>query len=132
MRYRCGRNHRSALKHFQFRKLHNKKHRKHGSQRLINSRNTGFNRHHRRCKSNGGTWEPRNISVVPIRDHQLWHAMFRNAKPEEICAIINSTWIEEDWFFTCQRRGENGGQSSTGGSLSAPDSSPQAQPAGSR
>jgi hypothetical protein len=60
-------------------------------------------RHHRHPRSRGGTSHPGNISYVPVIKHQLWHEMFGNMTPEEICDRINSVWIPSNYRFTCKR-----------------------------
>ena len=63
------------------------------------------NRHHRLPQSRGGLSEPRNISFVPIVQHRLWHQMFGNMLPEEICARINAVWIPDNYSFVCIKKG---------------------------
>ena len=58
-----------------------------------------YNRHHRKPKSRGGGNSQRNISVVPIVQHQAWHTLFANQTAEEIAETINQTWLDPDYKF---------------------------------
>jgi hypothetical protein len=62
------------------------------------------NKHHRKCKSRGGSDDATNISVVTMDKHVLWHAMFGNMTPPEIANEINNVWIDPSFEFVCQRR----------------------------
>lgn len=64
----------------------------------------GYSRHHRRCRSKGGTNHPSNISVVKNNQHRAYHVLFGNKDPEEIAEILNVTWISPDCYFICVRR----------------------------
>ena len=68
----------------------------------------GKNRHHRKPKSRGGGNNERNISVVPIIQHQAWHTMFNNMQAQQIVDKINRTWIDPDYKLVLVRRVENG------------------------
>lgn len=62
------------------------------------------NVHHRRCRSNGGSSNPRNLSVVNIKQHESWHCLFVNYLPEKIAQIINEIWLDPDYEFVCQKK----------------------------
>lgn len=66
-----------------------------------------YSKHHRKCRSNGGDDSSRNISVVDQDRHNLWHAMFRNMKPEEIFREINDVWLPPDYEIILRRNNEN-------------------------
>lgn len=63
-----------------------------------------FSRHHRRCRSHGGSSEPDNISIVDQYRHNFWHAMFRNMTPEQIFDEINEVWIDPAYQIILKRR----------------------------
>lgn len=65
---------------------------------------SALSRHHRKCKTNGGTNSSRNISVVPVVQHQAWHTLFQNYKAEKIAEIITETWCDPDYYFVAKRR----------------------------
>lgn len=54
----------------------------------------GKDRHHRRCKSNGGTNTPNNISIVERAKHTAFHTLFGNKDVEGIAETLNRTWID--------------------------------------
>ncbi len=55
--------------------------------------------HHRKPRSNGGTDEERNLSIVLRRKHVAWHMLFGNGSPQEIAAEINKVWLDPDFKF---------------------------------
>ena len=57
----------------------------------------GMSRHHRKPRSIGGTDEPRNVSVIQTRKHELWHALFQNLDAEEIFFQINELFLDPDY-----------------------------------
>ena len=63
-----------------------------------------YTRHHLVCKSNGGSDDPANISIVPRHLHAAWHANFSNMKPETIARVINDRWISKEYMFVCVPR----------------------------
>lgn len=64
----------------------------------------GKTRHHRKCKSNGGTFTKRNISRVDSTLHQAFHKLFVNADTFGIAQILNDTWIDPDYILIVKRR----------------------------
>lgn len=56
-----------------------------------------MDKHHRMCRSNGGSNKPDNISLVPSHQHRAWHTLFANLLPPQIAEIINKTWISREW-----------------------------------
>ena len=60
--------------------------------------------HHRQCRSNGGADTEDNKSYVMAFLHRSWHNLFRNLHPEEICEIINETWLPKSYRFTCHKK----------------------------
>lgn len=61
-------------------------------------------RHHRKCKSNGGTYARRNISKVKPTQHQAFHTLFANADTYRIAEILNETWIDTEYFLVVRKR----------------------------
>jgi hypothetical protein len=61
-------------------------------------------RHHRKCKSHGGSGKPSNISHVPESKHIAWHTLFYNLKPEQIADLLSKVWIDPDYVMVAQRR----------------------------
>lgn len=62
-----------------------------------------YSRHHRRCRSNGGSDHESNISIVPKHLHQCWHALFSNHTPETIAAIITERWLDPAYVMKVER-----------------------------
>ena len=65
-----------------------------------------FERHHRKCVSNGIDNRESNISLVSKKSHIHWHALFQNMEPQEIASLINSVWISKDYTFVCIKKKE--------------------------
>lgn len=68
------------------------------------SKNPHDSVHHRKCRSNGGSNDERNKSLVTSVSHQAWHTLFGNSQPETIVQIINKTWLDPDWEVVVRRR----------------------------
>lgn len=60
-----------------------------------------YNRHHLVPRSNGGTDDPENISVVPRHLHKAWHLLFSNMSPTDIANAINDKWISKEYKLVC-------------------------------
>lgn len=60
--------------------------------------------HHRKCRSNGGTDDPKNLIRVPTHFHRAWHLLFKNFKAEVIADIINSIWLDPEYEFVVRKR----------------------------
>lgn len=58
-------------------------------------------RHHRRCKSNGGTNEASNISMVTEEQHRAYHLLFKNHPPQVVASILTHTWIDSRFKLVC-------------------------------
>jgi hypothetical protein len=61
-------------------------------------------RHHRKCRSLGGSDHKRNISLVPPAQHRAWHTLFENMTPEMIAFTINEIWLDPDYEFVVRKR----------------------------
>ena len=77
-----------------------------------------YSRHHRQCRSNNGTNDDSNISIVDQKRHRLWHSLFENLKPEEIFREINEIWLPPDYEIILVRRNNENRKSSLPRSLS--------------
>ena len=55
------------------------------------------NRHHKKCRSNGGNTSNRNCVRVDAKRHYFWHALFGNMTGEEIAQEINKLWLDGDY-----------------------------------
>ena len=66
------------------------------------------NKHHRKCRSNGGTQGTykgeKFIVWVDAKKHTLWHLLFNNNSPEQIIDEINRQWIDPRFEITLKRR----------------------------
>lgn len=51
-------------------------------------------KHHKKCRSNGGGDEPKNLSFVSQKQHQSWHYLFQNWEAERIAKDINERWMD--------------------------------------
>jgi hypothetical protein len=63
----------------------------------------GYNRHHRRPRSRGGSDDEINVSVVDIKQHASWHNLFSNLDPHTIADIISQRWLDPEFRFVCVR-----------------------------
>ena len=63
-----------------------------------------LSKHHRKCRSNGGSNAASNISFVTVEAHRAWHFLFQNKTPEEIAKIINEVWIESSVQFVVVKK----------------------------
>lgn len=63
-----------------------------------------YTRHHRKCKSHGGSDLPSNISMVTESQHCAWHTLFENKSVEEIVELLNDVWIDPYYKITYERR----------------------------
>lgn len=61
-------------------------------------------KHHRKCRSNGGKSNKRNISYLEHEIHQAWHLIFANRTPEEIADILTRRFIDPDYFIVAIKR----------------------------
>jgi len=61
-------------------------------------------RHHRKPRSEKLNNDPTNISVVPEKQHNAWHSLFYDFKPERIVSIINNVWLDPDYKFFVYRK----------------------------
>ena len=59
------------------------------------------NLHHRLPKSTGGSEEPINLAVVTIAKHRSYHHLFDTLPPEDVCIILNQTWIDPSKKLIC-------------------------------
>jgi len=62
------------------------------------------NKHHRKCKSNGGTNSKENISMVKMTEHRAFHFLFRNCNAYGIAEILNKTWIDPDYEIIVRKK----------------------------
>lgn len=58
-----------------------------------------YNRHHRRCRTNGGSDHEENISIVEEDKHKAFHCLFGTCHPVEIARILTETWIDREWII---------------------------------
>ena len=61
-------------------------------------------RHHRLCKSHGGTGCAKNISLVPEHKHRAFHLIFGNMKPAQIAKCLSDVWVDADYQLVAIRR----------------------------
>lgn len=54
----------------------------------------GESRHHKLCRSLGGTNDESNISVVTQTHHNCYHILFSNYSVQTIASILNEKWID--------------------------------------
>ena len=63
-----------------------------------------LSRHHRKCRSHGGTNHPTNISVVPQSQHRAFHTVFGNRTPHEIAEYLSNVWIDPTYKLVVVKR----------------------------
>lgn len=57
-------------------------------------RDKTLTKHHRKCKSLGGSDQESNISIVPHDMHVAFHKLFGNATAGQIARMLNNIWID--------------------------------------
>ena len=54
-----------------------------------------YNVHHRLPRSRGGVDTPQNRSIVPVRLHEAYNALFgSNPTAQEVASILSAVWID--------------------------------------
>lgn len=61
-------------------------------------------RHHRRCRSRGGSSRPENISIVARKYHEAWHVLTENRHPIDIARMLTEVYIDPEWMLIPVRR----------------------------
>jgi hypothetical protein len=61
-------------------------------------------KHHRRCRSNGGSNAKSNLSFVKSNQHRAYHLLFQNFQAPRIAQLLNEVWIDPDWELVARRR----------------------------
>lgn len=56
-----------------------------------------YEKHHKKCTSNGGDNSKDNVSWVSRARHQAWHILTGNTHPEEIAEVINRDFLDPDY-----------------------------------
>jgi hypothetical protein len=68
-------------------------------------------KHHRKCRSNGGSNAQSNIAYVGENEHRAWHLLFfKNYTAHKIAEIINEHWIDPQFEVVVAIRGEKNKQ----------------------
>lgn len=65
---------------------------------------SNLSKHHKKCKSNGGGSDRKNLSFVQRKAHTHWHALFQNLEAERIAELINKTWLDPEWELVARRK----------------------------
>ena len=63
-----------------------------------------YDRHHRKCRSNGGTNEARNISIVEQSKHRAYHTLFQNMTPHEVARLLTEVWVDPDFEIIARKK----------------------------
>lgn len=66
--------------------------------------NQELTKHHRKCKKNGGSDNPKNISMLPRIKHEAWHTLTGHMHPEDIAVLFNSHFLDPDYQFICVKK----------------------------
>jgi len=56
-------------------------------------------KHHRKCRANGGTDDPENISMLPEKYHVAWHTLFKTYDAHSIARLINKFYLDPAFEF---------------------------------
>jgi hypothetical protein len=70
----------------------------------VSNKRRQHNWHHRKPLSLGGTSKAINLSHVRVSHHLAWHVLFENKTPIEIAAIINTVWLDPDFYLVVEAR----------------------------
>lgn len=60
--------------------------------------------HHKKCRSNGGTNDPENLSYIKRHLHESWHSLFSNLRPRAIARLINKVYLDPEWRLVAVRK----------------------------
>lgn len=71
---------------------------------MSNKSDKVLTRHHRICKSNKGSDDASNISMVPLNKHQAFHLLFKNHPPKVIAQILSQVWIDPNYQLIVVKR----------------------------
>lgn len=63
-----------------------------------------IDKHHRKCRSNGGTNDWTNLSYVVRIQHRAWHILFKNDLPQEIVNKINAMWLDPEYEIVLKKK----------------------------
>lgn len=69
-------------------------------------KHSGVSRHHRRCRANGGTDDPRNLSFLSVKEHQAWHTLTGSMSPYQIARLFSENFLDPDYLLVAVRRDE--------------------------
>ena len=72
--------------------------------KVVRSIKKRLTRHHRKPRSRNGSDDESNISYLTKTQHQAWHCLFQDLEPKEIVRLINSKFIDPDYFLVAVRR----------------------------
>lgn len=61
-------------------------------------------RHHRKCRSNGGTNDKENIVYVSQVAHRAFHTLFANKNAYGIAQILNKIWIDPEYELIVRKK----------------------------
>lgn len=64
----------------------------------------GYDRHHRKPRSQGGTNHPRNLVWVKKEQHVAYHRLFGTSNPQEIARILSETWIDPSYILVAIKK----------------------------
>ena len=66
----------------------------------------GYDTHHRRPRSKGGTNHPDNLIRLRKDKHRAWHLLVGNATPHQIAYIISKVYLDPDYELIAVRKGK--------------------------
>lgn len=61
-------------------------------------------RHHRKMRCNGGTNDPKNMSIVPHNKHVAFHILFGDNNTQQIANVLNEIWIDPEFQLIVKPR----------------------------
>jgi hypothetical protein len=56
-------------------------------------------RHHRKCRSNNGGNNKRNIKWLDNRKHEAYHLLFSNMNPQQVAQELSDKYIDPDFHM---------------------------------
>ena len=68
-----------------------------GKKRKKGKKQNRKSRHHIIPRSRGGTWIDSNISILDIEQHEKYHSIFGNMKPDEIIKHLVDVYWNGQW-----------------------------------
>jgi hypothetical protein len=61
-------------------------------------------KHHRKCRSNGGSNDLSNLSFIKEKEHTAWHYLFQNYEAGKIALLITDKFLDPEWELVARKK----------------------------